>query len=61
MRIPPVRFGSDLRPIAALEEKGAPVTVPAVIALLVVVLPVLMILGYCLTRLSCLGLPDARA
>jgi hypothetical protein len=54
MRIPLVRFGSDLTPIAEWEEKWAPVVVPLLIVLLLVVLPVLMILGYVLLLGYCL-------
>jgi hypothetical protein len=57
MRIPLVRFGSDLTPIAEWEEKWAPVIVPLLIVLLLVVLPVFVILGYVVLLGYCLVLP----
>ena len=46
MRIPLVRFGSDLTPIAEWEWKWLPIIVPVLIVLLLVVLPIFIILGY---------------
>lgn len=54
MRIPLVRFGSDLTPVAEWEWKWALVVVPVVLALLLVVLPICMILGYIVLLGYCL-------
>jgi hypothetical protein len=46
MRIPLVRFGGDQRPIAEWEWEWAPIVVPLVLSVLLVVLPVCIVVGY---------------